>query len=196
LGLACNATPALCSEARPASRRDQILDAAMERFASAGFRGTTTREIASRVGLTEAALYRHFASKEALYSAIIARKIDAPDVTARLQARAGRMVLSNAEKTDDAFVEGAMSMLAPQVPGRVIEVALPACSRPGPWRRWPGRATQERESPALRHVVRERSWFLLGLALPHSKRCAVAARGQEPVQLGRQQRSRDAIFPS
>jgi len=83
-----NATPALSSEARPASRRDQILDAAMECFASAGFRGTTTREIASRVGLTEAALYRHFASKEALYSAIIARKIDAPDVTARLQAAA------------------------------------------------------------------------------------------------------------
>jgi len=34
------------------------------------------------------------------------------------------MVLSNVEKTDDAFVEGAMSMLAPQVPGRVIEVAV------------------------------------------------------------------------
>jgi membrane fusion protein (multidrug efflux system) len=34
------------------------------------------------------------------------------------------MVLSHVEKTDDAFVEGAMSMLAPQVPGRVIEVAV------------------------------------------------------------------------
>jgi membrane fusion protein (multidrug efflux system) len=34
------------------------------------------------------------------------------------------MVLSDVEKTDDAFVEGAMSMLAPQVPGRVIEVAV------------------------------------------------------------------------
>jgi AcrR family transcriptional regulator len=74
--------------ARPGSRRDQILDAAMDCFASAGFRGTTTREIASRVGLTEAALYRHFASKEALYAAIIARKIDAPDLTAHLEAAA------------------------------------------------------------------------------------------------------------
>src|SRR5262245_34851224 len=70
------ATPAVRSDPRPASRRDQILDAAMECFASSGFRGTTTREIASRVGITEAALYRHFASKEALYSAIIARKIE------------------------------------------------------------------------------------------------------------------------
>jgi membrane fusion protein (multidrug efflux system) len=34
------------------------------------------------------------------------------------------MVLPNVEKTDDAFVEGAMSMLAPQVPGRVSEVAV------------------------------------------------------------------------
>jgi len=34
------------------------------------------------------------------------------------------IVLSDVEKTDDAFVEGAMSMLAPQVPGRVIEVAV------------------------------------------------------------------------
>jgi len=80
------------------SRRDQILDAAIECFASSGFRGTTTREIASRVGLTEAALYRHFASKEALYTAIIERKMDAPDLTAHLATAAAagddRAVLS------------------------------------------------------------------------------------------------------
>jgi membrane fusion protein (multidrug efflux system) len=34
------------------------------------------------------------------------------------------MSLRDVEKTDDAFVEGAMSMLAPQVPGRVLEVAV------------------------------------------------------------------------
>jgi membrane fusion protein (multidrug efflux system) len=34
------------------------------------------------------------------------------------------MALSDVEKTDDAFVEGAMSMLAAQVPGRVLEVAV------------------------------------------------------------------------
>ena len=74
-----SATPVLSTEPRSGSRRDQILDAAMQCFASAGFRGTTTREIASRVGITEAALYRHFASKEALYAAIIARKIEGSD---------------------------------------------------------------------------------------------------------------------
>jgi AcrR family transcriptional regulator len=103
------------SPLRSASRRDQILDAAMECFASTGFRGTTTREIASRVGLTEAALYRHFASKEALYAAIIARKIDAPDLTAHLEAAAAagddRAVLGGLARTligrveaDPAFI--------------------------------------------------------------------------------------------
>ena len=83
-----NATPVLSPVPRSGSRRDQILDAAMECFASSGFRGTTTREIAGRVGLTEAALYRHFASKEALYAAIVARKIEAPDLIAHLESAA------------------------------------------------------------------------------------------------------------
>ena len=108
--------PAETPTARPpGARRDQILDAAMQCFAAAGFRGTTTREIASRVGITEAALYRHFESKEALYSAIIARKIDAPDLTAQLEAAAAagddRAVLGGLARTlieralaDPAFI--------------------------------------------------------------------------------------------
>ena len=83
------------------SRRDEILDAALACFAAAGFRGTTTREIAARVGLTEAALYRHFESKEALYAAIIARKIEAPDLTGQLEAAAAA--------GDDAAVLGGLA---------------------------------------------------------------------------------------
>ena len=66
---------------RPAAgeRREQILRAAMDCFAARGFRGTTTRDIAARVGLTEAALYRHFPSKEALYAAIVEKKMAAPE---------------------------------------------------------------------------------------------------------------------
>ena len=93
----------------PGARRDQILAAAMQCFAAAGFRGTTTREIASRVGITEAALYRHFESKEALYHAIIARKIDAPDLTAQLEAAAAagddRALLGGLARTLIARVE-------------------------------------------------------------------------------------------
>jgi len=51
----------------------------MDCFAARGFRGTTTRDIATRVGITEAALYRHFPSKEALYAAIVEEKMAAPE---------------------------------------------------------------------------------------------------------------------
>lgn len=61
-----------------ADRRRQILSEAIRCFASNGFRGTTTREIASAVGITEAALYRYFPSKQSLYDAIIDEKISAP----------------------------------------------------------------------------------------------------------------------
>jgi len=59
-------------------------------FAAKGFRGTTIRELASQVGITEAALYRYFPSKEALYQAIIDEKIAAPDPIEGLEAAARR----------------------------------------------------------------------------------------------------------
>lgn len=77
---------------RPAGeeRRRQIIVEAIRCFAARGFRGTTTRELAARVGITEAALYRYFPSKEALYQAIIDEKIAAPDVVETLQDAASR----------------------------------------------------------------------------------------------------------
>ena len=50
-------------------RRAQILREAARCFGTCGFRGTTTRDVAARVGITEAALYRYFPSKEAIYAA-------------------------------------------------------------------------------------------------------------------------------
>lgn len=67
-----------------ADRREQILAEAMACFAELGFRGTTIRELASRVGLSEAALYRYFSSKEELYAAIIDHKMAAVDIVAVL----------------------------------------------------------------------------------------------------------------
>lgn len=57
-------------------RREQILEVASGLFADQGFNGTTTREIARHSGITEALIFRHFASKEELYWAVIERKID------------------------------------------------------------------------------------------------------------------------
>src|SRR5215212_3708358 len=52
-------------------RRRQIAEVAMRLFSERGFRGTTTKEIAQAAGVSEAIIFRHFATKEDLYSAII-----------------------------------------------------------------------------------------------------------------------------
>jgi len=55
-------------------RRAAIVDAAVHLFAEKGFRGATTRELASALGVTEPVLYQHFETKNDLYSAIIETK--------------------------------------------------------------------------------------------------------------------------
>lgn len=55
-------------------RRSAIISAAIRLFAENGFRGATTRQIASAVGVTEPVLYEHFATKSDLYRAIIDAK--------------------------------------------------------------------------------------------------------------------------
>jgi AcrR family transcriptional regulator len=52
-------------------RREQILATAVNLFSRNGFRGTTTKEIARAAGVSEAMVFRHFATKEALYGAIL-----------------------------------------------------------------------------------------------------------------------------
>jgi TetR/AcrR family transcriptional regulator len=59
-------------------RRRQLLKAAIESFSRQGFGGTKTKDIAAAAGVSEAILFRHFASKEDLYHAILDFK-EAPD---------------------------------------------------------------------------------------------------------------------
>jgi len=54
-------------------RREQIVTAASRLFSDKGFRGTTTKEIAREVGVSEATIYKHFSGKQALFEAIIDR---------------------------------------------------------------------------------------------------------------------------
>jgi AcrR family transcriptional regulator len=55
-------------------RRLQILAIAVSLFSNRGFRGTTTKEIAQSAGVSEAMVFRHFATKEELYAAILDHK--------------------------------------------------------------------------------------------------------------------------
>ena len=52
-------------------RRSQILAAAMEVFGEHGFHGTPTKELARRAGVSEALVFQHFPTKDALIAAIL-----------------------------------------------------------------------------------------------------------------------------
>jgi TetR/AcrR family transcriptional regulator len=55
-------------------RRKQILRVAIQLFSQCGFSGTTTKEIARAAGVSEAMVFRHYATKQELYNAILDHK--------------------------------------------------------------------------------------------------------------------------
>jgi len=64
-------------------RRDQLVRAATEAFARAGFAATSLDEIAKQAGVTKVLIYRHFASKVELYLAALT------DVRDRIRSAVG-----------------------------------------------------------------------------------------------------------
>jgi AcrR family transcriptional regulator len=61
--------PARRLQQRSLDTRERLVEAALQVFASHGFEGATTREIARRAGVALAALPYHFTTKEALWRA-------------------------------------------------------------------------------------------------------------------------------
>lgn len=62
-------------EASPTTRQ-RILDVAVDRFTEAGYEATSLREIAEDLGITKAALYYHFKSKDDIARALIEPFLD------------------------------------------------------------------------------------------------------------------------
>jgi TetR/AcrR family transcriptional regulator, mexJK operon transcriptional repressor len=60
--------------------KKRILASAMEEFSSKGYRGSTTKEIASRAEVNELTLFRHFGSKENLLSEAIDHHFDFAEI--------------------------------------------------------------------------------------------------------------------
>ncbi|HET9129789.1 MAG TPA: helix-turn-helix domain-containing protein, partial [Terriglobia bacterium] len=56
-------------------KRQEIIKAAIEVFARNGFRGTTTRDLATHAEVNEAIIFRHFNTKQELYRAILEQKL-------------------------------------------------------------------------------------------------------------------------
>jgi AcrR family transcriptional regulator len=69
--------PRLEQSRRPGkTARDEILDAAAELFTSLGYASTSTRRIADAVGLRQASLYHHFATKDDMLDALLSGTVD------------------------------------------------------------------------------------------------------------------------
>ncbi|QBJ98327.1 TetR/AcrR family transcriptional regulator [Rhodococcus sp. ABRD24] len=87
--------PRLSTRKRPgATARDEILDAAAELFTTRGFTGTSTRTIADAVGIRQASMYHHFATKDDILAALLIGTVSAPAACADLLR----------ERCDDPFV--------------------------------------------------------------------------------------------
>jgi AcrR family transcriptional regulator len=57
------------------STRQRILAAAQELFTRQGYHGTSTRKLANLAGITEGAIFRHFASKREILISLLTPKI-------------------------------------------------------------------------------------------------------------------------
>lgn len=69
--------------------KERILRIALELFAQNGYLGTSMNDIARQVGLTKAALYKHYASKQEILDKIVERmnKMDFMSVLKRMKCR-------------------------------------------------------------------------------------------------------------
>ena len=68
--------------------RDRILDAAAQVMRTQGFARCTTKEIAKAAGYSEPMIYKHFASKSALFLAVLHERLPSFGPLARELARA------------------------------------------------------------------------------------------------------------
>lgn len=93
-------------DARRTDTRERILEVAARLFSERGFAGTSIRDIADALGVTKAALYYHFPSKDAILGELVAQPLAAVRAVLaephRLTDRAGR----------EAFIRRAVDALS------------------------------------------------------------------------------------
>jgi AcrR family transcriptional regulator len=134
-----------------ATAKERILHSADILFGEAGFDGTTTRQIAEASGVNKALIHYHFASKEALFQAVLDRYYDRLDQVLRvvleeqgpLPERLGRLLdtytdflyenrsfsrMIQREASGGRHVDGILARMVPPFQGgmALIEAAFPA----------------------------------------------------------------------
>jgi AcrR family transcriptional regulator len=138
-----------------AARRETILKGAAAAFADKGYAGTSMEDVASAAGITKLIVYRHFASKEELYDAVLegvserGREVFMAGLQAgRPGSGAVRALLTVAREDPAAFTllwrhavrEPRFADHAASIRGRGVHAAESLLASagvvPGPLRRW------------------------------------------------------------
>lgn len=60
-------------ENREKNTKERILDEALKLFSQSGYMGTSMNDIAARLGVTKAALYKHYKSKQEILDSIVSK---------------------------------------------------------------------------------------------------------------------------
>jgi AcrR family transcriptional regulator len=115
-----DATASVVSGSKAAAR---IRGAAIEAFAESGYGGTTTRDIAARLGLSAAAMYPHYKSKEELLYAIA---YEGHQTTVEWLQAADPVTEPPADRLRAVVAEFARTQAQYHARARVVEYALAA----------------------------------------------------------------------
>lgn len=91
--------------------RDRILEVALELFISQGYDKVSLREIAEQVGVTKAALYYHFASKEELLKTLVEPMFAIGESLA---------ILLEGRPTRESWAKGTLEVFAWMLPRRKL----------------------------------------------------------------------------
>ena len=97
MAIANGGRPRLVTKQRPGDTvRDEILDAAAELFTTGGFASTSTRMIATAVGLRQASLYHYISTKDEILDMLLSGTVDdaltfAEGLSDRTEPAAARM---------------------------------------------------------------------------------------------------------
>jgi len=100
---------------RRRTTRGALLDAARELFAESGYAATGREEIAERAGVTRGALYHHFKSKAAVFTAVV--KVLDNELAERVMAAAQseKLAIDMLQRAAEAYVEASAAADAARI---------------------------------------------------------------------------------
>ena len=94
-------------ESKEKNTKEKILEEALKLFAQSGYMGTSMNDIASKLGVTKAALYKHYKSKQEILDSII-EKMNELDIA---RVKQYEMPESDLEKVTAEYKETAFDKI-------------------------------------------------------------------------------------